>query len=97
MLVEIYIEALLVDQEAADEIWEAWDSGESSDFWAAVAWWSLVMVAARERPDLAGHYISFFAANKFLHKFPTFTPGISRASTASWPNAHPLIHRSPAN
>jgi len=26
MLTEIYIEALLVDEELADQIWEAWDT-----------------------------------------------------------------------
>ena len=35
MLTEIYIEALLVDEELADQVWEAWDKGEISDFWAA--------------------------------------------------------------
>jgi len=28
MLSEIYIEALLVDEELADMVWEAWDKGE---------------------------------------------------------------------
>jgi len=28
MLTEIYIEALLVDEELADQFWEAWDKGE---------------------------------------------------------------------
>ena len=28
MLTEIYIEALLVDAELADQVWEAWDKGE---------------------------------------------------------------------
>ncbi len=27
MLTEIYIEALLVDEELADQVWEAWDAG----------------------------------------------------------------------
>jgi len=27
MLTEIYIEALLVDEELADQVWEAWDGG----------------------------------------------------------------------
>jgi len=26
MLTEIYIEALLVDEELADQVWEAWDA-----------------------------------------------------------------------
>ena len=28
MLTEIYIEALLVDEELADQVWEVWYSGE---------------------------------------------------------------------
>ncbi len=28
MLIEIYIEALLADEELADQVWEAWDAGE---------------------------------------------------------------------
>ena len=27
MLTEIYIEALLVDEDLADQVWEAWDQG----------------------------------------------------------------------
>ena len=33
MLTAIYIEALLVDEELADQVWEAWDKGEIDD-WA---------------------------------------------------------------
>ena len=36
MLTEIYIEALLVDEELADQVWEAWDADETDD---QVAWW----------------------------------------------------------
>ncbi len=36
MLTEIYIEALLVDEELADQ---AWDAGEIDDLVAAWAWW----------------------------------------------------------
>ena len=39
MLTEICIEALLVDEELADQVWEAWDAGEISDFVAVLAWW----------------------------------------------------------
>jgi hypothetical protein len=35
MLTRIYIEALLVDEEAADQVWEAWWGGEISTYWAA--------------------------------------------------------------
>ncbi len=38
MLTEIYIEALLVDEELADEVWEAWDKGEIDDQTACIAW-----------------------------------------------------------
>jgi len=35
MPTEIYIEALLADDELADLVWEAWDNGEIDDL---VAW-----------------------------------------------------------
>ncbi len=38
MLTEIYIEALLVDEELADQVWEAWDAGEIDDLCALVLW-----------------------------------------------------------
>ena len=38
MLTEIYMEALLVDEELADQVWEACEAGEISDFWAATMW-----------------------------------------------------------
>ena len=39
MLIEIYIEDLLVDEDAADQIWEAWDTEEIDDHVAWLAWW----------------------------------------------------------
>ena len=39
MLAELYIEALLMDEEAADEVWELWNAGIISDELAAWAWW----------------------------------------------------------
>ena len=38
MLTEIYIEALLADEELADQVWKAWNKGEISDFSAAWIW-----------------------------------------------------------
>ena len=38
MLTEIYIEALLVDEGLADQVWEAWFGKEIDDFVAAWAW-----------------------------------------------------------
>ncbi len=36
MLTEIYIEALLVDEELADQVW---DAGEIDETIAVLAWW----------------------------------------------------------
>ena len=38
MLTEIYIEALPVDEELADQVWEAWNMGEIDDLTAILAW-----------------------------------------------------------
>ncbi len=38
MPTEIYIEALLIDEELADQVWEAWDAGEIDDLTAVLAW-----------------------------------------------------------
>ncbi len=52
MLIEIYIEALLVDEELADRVWEAWDAGEIDDRVACTAWWLIVKrpLCPRKRP-----------------------------------------------
>jgi len=42
MLTEIYIEALLVDEELANRVWEAWDKREISTYWAVWMWSSIV-------------------------------------------------------
>ncbi len=47
MLTEIYIQALLVDEELADQVW---DKGEIDDQVAWLAWWLITLapvVAAR--------------------------------------------------
>ncbi len=38
MLTEAYIEALLVDEKLAGQVWEAWDTGKIEDLGAYVAW-----------------------------------------------------------
>ncbi len=43
MLTKIYIEALLVDEELADQVWEAWDKGEIDDQVAWLAWWLITL------------------------------------------------------
>ncbi len=45
MLTEIYIEALLINEDLADQVWEAWDKGEMDDQAAWLGWWLIV-----ERP-----------------------------------------------
>ena len=37
MLTEIYIEALLVDEELADKVWAAWEAGKLNDVAACIA------------------------------------------------------------
>ena len=41
ILIEAYIEALLVDAELADLVWEAWNIGIITDDLAALAWSTL--------------------------------------------------------
>ncbi len=49
MLTEIYIEALLVDEELADQVWGAGDRGEIDDHVAWMAWW-LIMSSSLAKP-----------------------------------------------
>ena len=44
VLTEIYIEALLVDEELADQVWEAWDVAEIDDETACLAWMLIAML-----------------------------------------------------
>ena len=48
MLTEIYIEALLVDEELADQVWEAWDSKLASDECAFLAWMLIAGVSSAD-------------------------------------------------
>ena len=45
MLTEIYIEALLADEDLADQVWEAWDAGEIDDLTALPSWLMIVIGA----------------------------------------------------
>ena len=45
MLTETYIEVLLVDEEAADQVWDSWDKGEFDDITAYLAWWRVAKFA----------------------------------------------------
>ncbi len=46
MLTRLYIEALLIDEELADQVWEAWDKGEIDDLMALTMWVRIVWEAA---------------------------------------------------
>ncbi len=47
MLTEIYIEALLVDEELADQVWEAWDAENLDDGAVCIAW--MLIAASRQQ------------------------------------------------
>ncbi len=83
MLTEIYIEALLVNEELADQVWEAWDKGEIDNLRALRAWWRIVVSATHKLRPPAPPQIwigasTFFAAvrNRWARclKLQTSTP-----------------------
>ena len=41
MLTEMYIEALLVDKDLADQVWQLWANGRTDDENAVLAWWRI--------------------------------------------------------
>lgn len=43
MLADLYIEALLVDEDLADEVWELWNAGWVTDHLVATAWYRLAL------------------------------------------------------
>ena len=45
MLTRLYIEALLVDEKLADQVWEAWDVGEIDGNTAAILWRCIAGIA----------------------------------------------------
>ena len=46
-MLEIYIEALLVNEELADQVWEAWDGGNINDGTGCIAWPLIADLASR--------------------------------------------------
>ena len=53
MLTEIYIEAILVNEELAEQVWEAWVKGEIDDSLAVWCWSSIVICICRRRRVMA--------------------------------------------
>ena len=47
MLTELYIEALLVDEEIADQVWELWDGDVIDDQLVLIAWMLIVTFYAK--------------------------------------------------
>lgn len=50
MLAELYIEALLADEDLADQVWELWSVGAITDDLAAWAW-CILAISGRNRDD----------------------------------------------
>lgn len=48
MLSSIYIEALLVNEDLADLVWEAWNAGELCDVAASIAWLAMLHTSSGE-------------------------------------------------
>ena len=49
MLTEIYIEALLADEDLADQVWVLWNARLIADDLAAMAWWVLATHRSGQR------------------------------------------------
>ncbi len=47
MLTAIYIEALLVDEKLADQVWEAWDTENLTDGAGCIAWLLIAGLVSR--------------------------------------------------
>ena len=47
MLTKLYIEALLVNEEPADQVWEMWDLGAIDDQLVLIAWMLIVTFYAK--------------------------------------------------
>ena len=48
MLTDIYIEALLVDDDLADQVWEAWDVGVIGEQLVLIAWFLIATSFAKQ-------------------------------------------------
>ena len=57
MLTEIYIEALLVDEDLADQVWEAWEIDDQAAF---IAWWLIIFAQIAQNNILDIHQMPIF-------------------------------------
>ncbi len=53
MLTRLYIQALLVDERMADQVWEAWDAREIDDCAAYFAWLLISFSSSEKSMGLA--------------------------------------------
>ncbi len=65
MLTETYIEALLVDEELAYQVWEAWDADETDDQVAWLAWW---LIAGDRYTPVSGHQADTMSKGRYRPK-----------------------------
>jgi hypothetical protein len=49
MLTRLYVEALLSDEDVADQVWALWDAGVITDDMAGLAWF--ILATRRSRTD----------------------------------------------
>ncbi len=49
MLTTDYVEALLVNEELVDQVWEVWNAGDIDDQLAWLAWWLIAERPLRPR------------------------------------------------
>jgi len=61
MLARIYIEALLTDENLADQVWELWGAGVITDEVAAWAWWLMATDLGGQDSNGADSYTSLMA------------------------------------
>lgn len=55
MLAELYIEALLVDEDLADQVWELWNAGVMTDDLATHCWatiWRRQLPGGDDKPSI---------------------------------------------
>ena len=69
MLTEIYVEALLVDEELADQVWGAWDGEKIDNFKACLVWWWMIVSGTHKvrppgPPQIWNGVSTFFAVAK---------------------------------
>ncbi len=93
MITEIYIEALLVNEDLADQVWEAWDKREIDDQSAILAWWwqiysylmatKLVVIKMGQNCDNLGMFAGYSALSKPFNTRPAIRC-IARPPNGVW-------------